>query len=64
MTENGYKEFEGFGESYTTLDGTVIEPENVEISGTGSGQKLSLEGFNYKYILGFFFNGTELVDLG
>ena len=72
MTAEGYKEFDGFGDSYELIEGGSIAPDKVIISGVGSGhgvgfsatgsEKLSLEGYNYKYILNFFFNGTEIVS--
>ena len=63
---------EGYIKSYELIEGGSIAPDKVIISGVGSGhgvgfsatgsEKLSLEGYNYKYILNFFFNGTEIVS--
>ncbi len=74
MTSEGYKAFEGFDESYKTPMGTTIEPQKVTIDGAGVGhgvgfsavgsEKLSKDGYSYKYILTFFFNGTTLEYAG
>lgn len=68
MTADGYKEFEGFGDSYGD-----IAPDKVTVSGIGSGhgvgfsatggEKLAREGYGYKYILSFFFCDTVLTPL-
>lgn len=75
LTAEGYKPFEGFGDSYgdPARGDAVIAPDSVKISGVGSGhgvgfsatgsEKLSLEGFNYGYILRFFFKDTTLEKL-
>ena len=70
MTADGYKPFEGFGESYKTVQGTEITPDKVTVNGEGVGhgvgfsatgsEKLANDGYSYQYILSFFFNGTEL----
>jgi len=70
MTADGYKEFDGFNSNYKTLQGVEIEPDTVTVKGSGIGhgvgfsatgsEKLSKEGYSYKYILSYFFNGTEI----
>lgn len=70
MTQDGYKPFEGFGESYKTVQGVEIAPDKVTVNGAGVGhgvgfsatgsEKLAKDGYSYQYILNFFFNGTEL----
>lgn len=70
LTADGYREFEGFGESYKTTMGVEITPDTVTVDGAGVGhgvgfsatgsEKLSKDGYSYKYILEFFFNGTVL----
>ena len=71
LTAEGYKKFTSFGETYVTTSGKKISPTKVVISGVGAGhgvgfsaagsEKLSKEGYNYKYILTFFFSGTEIL---
>ncbi len=73
MTEDGYKEFKGFGDQYRTVNGETISPDKVVIKGAGAGhgvgfsaigsEKLAKDGYSYKYILEFFFNGTKLLNL-
>lgn len=70
LTAEGYEEFEGFDKSYTILGGAEIEAEKVIINGEGAGhgvgfsaigsEQLAKDGYSYKYILEFFFNGTKL----
>lgn len=74
MTTNGYKEFGGFGDVYTTADGKTVAPDKVTVKGEGAGhgvgfsaigsEKLAEDGYSYKYILEFFFNGTKLLNIG
>lgn len=70
LTAEGYKKFEGFGDSVKTVMGGVITPDSVTVNGAGVGhgvgfsatgsEKLSKDGYSYKYILEFFFNGIKL----
>lgn len=70
LTANGIEEFDGFGESYKTVMGSSVTPDTVTVNGSGVGhgvgfsatgsEKLSKDGYSYKYILEFFFNGTTL----
>ena len=70
LTEEGYKPFSGFGEGYKTTQGFEIAPDKVTVNGMGAGhgvgfsatgsEKLAKDGYSYKYILSFFFNGTTL----
>lgn len=70
LTAEGYKKFEGFGDSVKTVMGTSITPDTVTVNGAGVGhgvgfsatgsEKLSKDGYSYKYILEFFFNGITL----
>ncbi len=70
MTADGYKPFEGFNEKYTLANGETYSPETVTVNGQGVGhgvgfsatgsEKLARDGYSYKYILGCFFNGTDL----
>ena len=70
MTADGYKPFEGFDESYESTSGEVVAPEKVTVDGAGVGhgvgfsatgsEKLAKDGYNYQYILSFFFSGTKL----
>ncbi len=74
MTSEGYKAFEGFDESYKTPMGMTVEPQKVTVDGAGVGhgvgfsavgsEKLAKDGYSYKYILTFFFNGTTLEYAG
>ena len=63
-----------FDESYgSEAYGTVISPDKVTVRGVGSGhgvgfsatgsEKLSLEGYDFRYILQFYFKGTEIKRL-
>ena len=74
LTADGYKPFTGFDESYGSEEyGTVISPDKVTVRGVGSGhgvgfsatgsEKLSLEGYDFRYILQFYFKGTEIKRL-
>lgn len=74
LTADGYKPFTGFDESYGSEEyGTVISPDKVTVRGVGSGhgvgfsatgsEKLSLDGYDFRYILGFYFKGTEVARL-
>lgn len=73
LTEDGYKEFTGFGDSYVTEFGEEVGAEKIIISGVGSGhgvgfsapgsEKLAKDGYKYTYILTFFFNGTNIKKL-
>ncbi|MBQ4316760.1 MAG: SpoIID/LytB domain-containing protein [Clostridia bacterium] len=70
MTADGYKAFDGFNSDYKTVQGVEIEPDKVTVNGSGIGhgvgfsatgsEKLSKDGYSYKYILGYFFNNTEI----
>ena len=70
LTADGYKKFEGFGDSVKTVMGTSIAPDTVTVNGAGVGhgvgfsatgsEQLSKDGYSYKYILEFFFNGITL----
>lgn len=74
LTADGYKEFDSFGDEYKTVCGENVAPEKIVISGEGTGhgvgfsamgsEKLAAEGYSYKYILGFFFDGTEVTKIG
>lgn len=74
LTAEGYKPFTGFNESYGSEEyGAVITPDKVTVRGVGSGhgvgfsatgsEKLSREGYDFRYILQFYFKGTETVQL-
>ncbi len=70
LTADGYKPFEGFDEKYVLSTGETFSPEKVTVNGQGVGhgvgfsatgsEKLARDGYSYKYILGCFFNGTDL----
>lgn len=70
LTADGYKPFSGFGDGVKTVAGVEYKAEKVVIKGSGVGhgvgfsatgsEKLSQDGYSYKYILTFFFNGTKL----
>ncbi len=70
LTAEGYKPFEGFGDGVKTAQGVEYKAEKIAIKGSGVGhgvgfsatgsEKLSQDGYSYKYILTFFFNGTKL----
>lgn len=70
MTEDGYKPFESFGDSYMTVMGESIEPETVKINGSGAGhgvgysvwgaEQLAKDGYNFKYILSVYYQGTTI----
>ena len=74
MTADGYKQFDGFNVGYKTVQGVEVEPDKVTVKGSGIGhgvgfsatgsEKLSKDGYSYKYILGYFFSNTELEYLG
>ncbi len=74
MTADGYKEFDGFNNKYKTPQGIEVEPDTVIVKGSGIGhgvgfsatgsEKLSKDGYSYKYILGYFFNNTTLEYIG
>lgn len=73
LTSEGYKKFDSFGDSFTTMSGETISPEYVVINGRGKGhgvgfsavggETLALSGYSFKYILEYFFNGTKLESL-
>ena len=70
LTADGYKKFDGFGDSVKTVMGSEITPDTVTVNGAGVGhgvgfsatgsEQLSKDGYSYKYILEFFFNGITL----
>ena len=70
LTADGYKAFDGFGEGIKTTMGATITPDTVTVNGEGVGhgvgfsatgsEKLARDGYSYRYILEFFFNGTKL----
>lgn len=70
MTEEGYKPFESFGDEYKTVMGETIEPEIVKINGSGAGhgvgysvwgaEQLAKDGYNFKYILNVYYQGTTI----
>ena len=70
LTADGYEKFEGFGDGVKTPMGTVIAPDKVTVNGSGVGhgvgfsatgsEQLARDGYSYKYILEFFFNGITL----
>ena len=74
MTSEGYKKFDSFTEEYKTIQGVEIKPEKVTVKGEGIGhgvgfsatgsEKLSKEGYSYKYILNYFFKDTTIESLG
>ncbi len=71
LTADGVKSFNSFANSYKTTDGEHISPQSITVNGAGVGhgvgfsatgsEQLSKDGYSYKYILSFFFNGTELI---
>lgn len=74
LTAEGYKPFTGFDESYGGGEyGAAVAPDKVTVRGVGSGhgvgfsatgsEKLSLEGYDFRYILQFYFKGTEIKRL-
>lgn len=73
LTSEGYKRFSGFDDVYKTADGKTVAPDRITIKGEGVGhgvgfaalgsERLAKDGYSHKYILGFFFNGTELTSL-
>ena len=73
LTADGFKKFTGFGDSYETVSGGTVAPDKIIVSGVGSGhgvgfsatgaEKLTREGYNYQYLLTFFFDGTQLKQL-
>jgi SpoIID/LytB domain protein len=70
LTADGIKSFNSFADSYKTSDGNILSPQSITVNGAGVGhgvgfsatgsEKLSKDGYSYKYILSFFFNGTDL----
>lgn len=70
LTADGIKSFNSFADSYKTSDGNILAPQSITVNGAGVGhgvgfsatgsEKLSKDGYSYKYILSFFFNGTDL----
>ena len=70
LTADGYEKFEGFGDGVKTPMGTTISPDKVTVNGSGVGhgvgfsatgsEQLARDGYSYKYILEFFFNGITL----
>ena len=70
LTSDGIKGFTSFTENYKTTEGEHISPQSITVNGAGVGhgvgfsatgsEKLSKDGYSYKYILSFFFNGTKL----
>ncbi len=70
LTADGIKSFNSFADSYKTVDGNTLSPQSITVNGAGVGhgvgfsatgsEKLSKDGYSYKYILSFFFNGTDL----
>ncbi len=70
LTEDGYKPFTSFEDSYKTDSGDEIMPEKVKINGVGSGhgvgfsiygsEKLARDGYSYVYILTYFFSGITV----
>ena len=74
LTADGYKEFDGFTDEYKTVSGECISPDKIVIKGEGKGhgvgfsatgsELLAKDGYSYKYILEFFFNGTSLINVG
>ncbi len=70
MTEEGYKPFESFGDRYMTVMGETIEPEIIKINGSGAGhgvgysvwgaEQLAKDGYNFKYILNVYYQGTTI----
>ena len=73
LTADGYVPFESFGDSYKTTSGDIITPDSIVIDGSGKGhgvgfsavgsETLAITGYSYEYILEFFFNGTEVIDI-
>lgn len=75
MTENGYEAIEGFGDScYRLPSGKSLSADKLIVNGQGKGhgvgiskqgsETLAASGYNYKYILGFFYKGTDLEYAG
>lgn len=70
LTADGIKGFNSFAENYKTTGGDHLSPQSITVNGAGVGhgvgfsatgsERLSKDGYSYKYILSFFFNGTEL----
>ncbi len=73
LTADGYREFDSFGDTVTTMSGQEITPEYLVVNGRGKGhgvgfsavggETLALSGYSFKYILEFFFSGTKLQTL-
>ena len=74
MTADGFEVFDGFDSNYKTVQGVEVEPDKVTVKGLGIGhgvgfsatgsEKLSKDGYSYKYILNYFFTDTKLEILG
>ncbi|MBR5780321.1 MAG: SpoIID/LytB domain-containing protein [Clostridia bacterium] len=70
LTKDGVVGFDSFADSYKTTGGSTLSPQSITVNGAGVGhgvgfsatgsEKLSKDGYSYKYILSFFFNGTDL----
>ena len=70
LTADGLKSFSSFADSYKTAGGETLAPQSITVNGMGVGhgvgfsatgsEKLSKDGYSYKYILSSFFNGTDL----
>ncbi|MBQ9848723.1 MAG: SpoIID/LytB domain-containing protein [Clostridia bacterium] len=71
MTENGYEAIEGFGDTdYKLPSGASLSADKLIVNGQGRGhgvgiskqgsETLASQGYNFKYILSFFYKGTEL----
>ena len=70
LTSDGLKGFSSFADGYKTTGGETLAPQSITVNGMGVGhgvgfsatgsEKLSKDGYSYKYILSFFFNGTDL----
>lgn len=71
MTGNGYEAIEGFDDSgYKLPSGDTLSADKLIVNGQGKGhgvgiskqgsETLADSGYNFKYILSFFYKGTEL----
>ncbi len=73
LTAEGYKAFDSFDDVYETSSGESVGPDRITIKGQGRGHgvgfsalgsdKLATDGYSYKYILEFFFGGSNITQL-
>ncbi len=70
LTEDGYKPFESFADSYLTTSGETLGASKITITGAGSGhgvgysvwgaEQLARDGYNFKHILNVYYQGTTI----